>query len=93
MEFEAESLGRLQLVPQRRSWRLPVLILLFALALGIRLIGVGVSNLEPAGDGGQLDLFFAREPGEEKWARAEAAIDEITERFGKGIVEPGTAIE
>jgi DNA polymerase-4 len=60
----------------------------------IRLIGVGVSNLEPAaGAGGQLDLFFAHEPGEEKWARAEAAIDEITERFGRGTVEPGTAVE
>jgi DNA polymerase-4 len=59
----------------------------------IRLIGVGVTSLEPAGERGQLDLFTAREQDEDKWERAERAIDEITERFGKGKVEPGTVLE
>ncbi len=59
----------------------------------VRLIGVGVTGLEPAGEKGQLDLFAARERDEEKWARAERAIDEITERFGNGKVEPGTVLE
>ncbi len=59
----------------------------------VRLIGVGVTGLEPAGERGQLDLFSARERDEEKWARAERAIDEIEERFGDGKVEPGTVLE
>jgi DNA polymerase-4 len=59
----------------------------------VRLIGVGVSNLEPAGDSGQRDLFFERKPGEEKWERAERAVDEIVERFGAGALKPGSAVD
>lgn len=63
------------------------------LARKVRLIGVGVSNLEPAGDRGQLDLFFERRPGEEKWERAERAVDEVVRRFGKGALKPGSAVD
>ncbi|HUV36808.1 MAG TPA: DNA polymerase IV [Patescibacteria group bacterium] len=63
------------------------------LAKKVRLIGVGVSNLEPAGDRGQLDLFFERSPGEEKWERAERAIDEVVRRFGRDAIKPGSALD
>lgn len=59
----------------------------------VRLIGVGASNLAPGGDRGQLDLFFERRPGEEKWERAERAVDEVVRRFGKGALKPGSAVD
>ena len=52
----------------------------------IRLIGVGVTNLEPAGKG-QLALF---EPGESsRRRRLNRALDALTERFGKRAIVRG----
>jgi DNA polymerase-4 len=59
----------------------------------VRLVGVGVSNLEPADRSGQLPLFDRRDAREEKWERAERAMDEITERFGHGAVKRGSLLE
>lgn len=59
----------------------------------VRLIGVGVANLEPAGDRGQLDLFFERGPDDEKWERAERAVDEVVRRFGPGALKPGGSVD
>jgi DNA polymerase-4 len=59
----------------------------------VRLVGVGVSKLEPADESGQLSLFREREPREEKWERAERAMDEIVDRFGHGAVKRGSLLE
>ncbi len=54
-----------------------------------RLIGVGVSNLEPSGPGGQYSLFHGRDAEEERWDRVERAVDEITGMYGAGTVKRG----
>jgi DNA polymerase-4 len=59
----------------------------------VRLVGVGVSNLEPADQTGQLPLFIREDAREEKWEKAERAMDEITERFGHGAVKRGSLLE
>lgn len=56
----------------------------------VRLVGVGVSNLEPVDAPEQLDLFKEMGASEEKWEKAEKALDEIAERFGNGTVKRGT---
>jgi len=60
---------------------------------GVRLIGVGLSNLEPAGHREQISLFETGESKEEKWERAEKAIDDILNRFGEGALGPGSLLE
>jgi len=47
---------------------------------GVRLLGVGISGLEPAGSG-QASLFV--DPREERVRRAERAADEVRERLGR----------
>ena len=59
----------------------------------VRLVGVGVSNLEPSGRGGQLPLFDRRDAREEEWEKAERAMDEIMERFGHDAVKRGSLLE
>lgn len=59
----------------------------------VRLVGVGVSNLEPSDRSGQLPLFDRRDAREKKWEKAEMAMDEITERFGHGAVKRGSLLE
>jgi len=54
----------------------------------VRLVGVGVTGLEQAG-GGQLDLLGGGEE-DERWKRAERAMDEIVRRWGDGAVSPGS---
>ncbi len=55
---------------------------------GVRLVGVGVSALEGAGLGLQLELFG--EPEEKKrLRRLEEAMEEIRERFGPAAVRAG----
>jgi DNA polymerase-4 len=62
----------------------------------IRLVGVGVSNLEPldAAEGpAQMSLFGASKGAEEKWEKVERATDEIAKRFGRGAVKRGSLLE
>ena len=55
-----------------------------------RLIGIGLSRLEPAGEAAQGDLLGA---GDRKLERAEAAMDDIRARFGKSAVIRGRALK
>jgi len=62
----------------------------------VRLVGVGVSNLEPlnAIEGpSQMSLFGASKGAEEKWEKVERATDEIARRFGRGAVKRGSLLE
>jgi DNA polymerase-4 len=52
-----------------------------------RLIGIGVSNLEDADGGDFADLIDRRE------AQAEHAVDRLREKFGRGAVVKGLALE
>ncbi len=63
------------------------------LTKSVRLVGVGVSNLEPAGGTAQQDLFGTGSPSEEKWERAERAVDEIVKRYGDGSVKRGRLLD
>ena len=62
-----------------------------ALAEPVRLLGVGVTNLEP-GDAGQLPLFPPPE-SERRRARLNRALDQISERFGTRAVVRGDAAD
>ncbi len=59
----------------------------------VRLVGVGVSGLEPAESPAQLGLFKESGADDEKWGRAERAMDEIVRRFGRGAVKRGSLLE
>lgn len=59
----------------------------------MRLIGVGVSGLEPAGEGGQYDLFSGGDAESDRWDRVERALDRITDRFGSEAVRRGRELE
>jgi DNA polymerase IV len=58
----------------------------------IRLTGISLSGFAVAGERGQLDLFGAPEPppspAEERRKALDAAVDAISERFGRGTVVP-----
>jgi DNA polymerase-4 len=54
-----------------------------------RLIGIGLSDLEPADAAPPPDLFEADRPHRR---RAEAATDEIRARFGKDAIIRGRAL-
>lgn len=56
----------------------------------IRLIGVGLTNVEESGEIDQLDMFrFHRR---EKEARMHAAVDEITGKYGSDVMRKGTEL-
>lgn len=59
----------------------------------VRLVGVGVSGLEPVESPTQLGLFVESNDTDEKWKRAERAMDEIVRRFGRGAVKRGSLLE
>jgi DNA polymerase-4 len=69
------------------------LLAVYSLRSKVRLVGVGVSNLEPDDSAEQLALFGGRERAAEKWGRIERAADEIARRFGSGALRRGSLAE
>jgi len=72
------------------------LLALYNLRSRVRLVGVGVSNLEPVeelGKRGQMSLFREAEGADDKWEKVERAADEIARRFGDGAVKRGSLLE
>ncbi len=59
----------------------------------VRLVGVGVSNLEPLEPPAQMSLFRESKPSTDKWEKVEKATDEIAKRFGDGAVKRGSLLE
>ncbi len=55
--------------------------------VALRLLGVGVSDLQPAT---QLDLFTV--PQTSRNRELDAAVDRIRERFGKGVLAPASSL-
>jgi DNA polymerase-4 len=58
----------------------------------IRLLGISLANLAPAGACGQLTLFGENRP-REKECRLYQAIDTISDRYGNGSIVPATLVE
>ena len=52
----------------------------------VRLIGVGVSDLDDKKKAVQMDLFSGSDCGVEKWERVDTAVDAIAEKFGKDVI-------
>jgi DNA polymerase-4 len=72
------------------------LLAVYNLRSKVRLVGVGVSNLEPADavpSGAQMGLFREPDATSEKWDKVERAADEIARRFGDGAVKRGSLLE
>jgi len=66
----------------------------FPLKKKVRLIGVGVTSLEPAGGSlHQPGLFERADSFEDKWEKAEKAIDKIIEKFGEDALKRGSLKE
>jgi DNA polymerase-4 len=65
----------------------------YGVPVSLRLIGVGVSGLEPESGDGQFAMFEGSSPDEEKWDRVERAVDSILDRFGRGSVRKGRQLE
>jgi len=65
----------------------------YRLRSAVRLVGVGVSNLDSGEGPAQMALFRREAPSVEKWEKVERAADEIARRFGDGAVTRGTLIE
>jgi DNA polymerase-4 len=65
----------------------------YGVPVSLRLIGVGVSGLEPESGDGQFAMFEDPSPGEEKWDRVERAVDTILDRFGSDAVRKGRQLE
>ena len=58
----------------------------------IRLLGITLSNLAPAGAVGQMTLF-GNSRNKEKDCRLYRAIDTISDRYGNGSIVPATLVE
>lgn len=69
------------------------LLAVYSLRSPVRLVGVGVSNLEPDDSVEQLGLFEARESAAGKWDRIERAADEIARRFGRDALRRASLAE
>jgi len=72
------------------------LLAVYNLRSKVRLVGVGVSNLEPLDSlesPEQMSLFGESNAVNEKWKKVERATDEIARRFGGGAVKRGSLLE
>ncbi|MDP2643778.1 MAG: DNA polymerase IV [Desulfobacterales bacterium] len=58
----------------------------------IRLLGISLSHFSPTSPEEQLSLFDRR-PGVEKRKRLNAALDSLSDKFGKESIRPGTLYE
>jgi DNA polymerase-4 len=65
----------------------------YGVPVPLRLIGAGVSGLEPESGSGQFAMFDESSPGEEKWDRVERAVDTLIDRFGRGSIKKGRQLE
>jgi DNA polymerase-4 len=69
---------------------------MYNLRSNVRLVGVGVSNLEPLDapeSPEQMSLFRESNATNEKWEKVERAADEIAKRFGDGALKRGSLLE
>jgi DNA polymerase-4 len=69
------------------------LLRLHAGSTPMRLVGVGVSGLEPEDEAGQYALFDSPPADEAKWERVERAVDRIVDRFGRNAMRRGSELE
>jgi DNA polymerase-4 len=58
----------------------------YSLRKPVRLIGVGVSDLDDKKQAVQMDLFAGSDDGVEKWEKVDTAVDAIAEKFGKDVI-------
>ncbi|MBC2714019.1 MAG: DNA polymerase IV [Desulfobacteraceae bacterium] len=58
----------------------------YPLTKPVRLIGVGVSDLDDRQQLLQMDLFSNSGDGVEKWEKVDTAVDAIAEKFGKDVI-------
>jgi len=58
----------------------------YGLKQDVRLIGLGTAGLLPASAPVQMDLFRETAVNEGNWEKVDRTVDEITHRFGKGII-------
>ena len=59
----------------------------------VRLVGLGISNLEPVDAPEQLNLFKKNDDLDKKWEKAEKALDKIVNRFGDDTIKRGTLLD
>ena len=52
----------------------------------VRLIGVGVSDLDDKKQAVQMDLFSGSDDGVEKWEKVDTVVDVIAHKFGKDLI-------
>lgn len=62
----------------------------YAMPKKARLIGVGVSNLVPAAEPIQIDIFERGDRESSNWEKLDVAIDAITDKFGTDIIKRAT---
>ncbi len=65
----------------------------YGVPVDLRLIGVGVSGIEPESGSGQFAMFEGSSLEDEKWDRVEKAVDSILDRFGRDSVRKGRQLE
>jgi DNA polymerase IV len=69
------------------------LLAAYHLARPIRLVGVGGSGLLPENAPTQRSLFAEQAAAPDGWDSADRAVDAISARFGKGMVQRGTHVD
>jgi len=67
----------------------------YPLTMDLRLIGVGASGLLPMDTPVQQDLFSSDTGtgSDQKWEKADQALDDIAKKFGRGTVKRGALVD